>query len=153
MHRNLFVRFLCQSGLVPRFQGETCGNARPHRGQACAPGGGNGLPQPGQCVANRIPQWAQNCQCASISRRQSPHSWTKWRNSSWSFRSAASSRLSSDDGCCCSASMVSLPLFRGVGHISVELYLRLVSPAREEEAWYPAPLPTLGHYVDNKSAA
>jgi hypothetical protein len=59
-------------------QGWTCGNATPHRGQACAPSGGNGLPQPGQCVANRIPQWAQNCQCASISRRQSRHSCINW---------------------------------------------------------------------------
>ena len=42
-----------------RSQGEPCGNATPHRGQVCAPGGGNGLPQPGQCVANRVPQWAE----------------------------------------------------------------------------------------------
>ncbi len=52
--------------------------AQVHRGQACAPGGGNGLPQPGQCVANRVPQWAQNCQCEAISRRQSWHSWRNW---------------------------------------------------------------------------
>jgi hypothetical protein len=94
---------------VSRFQGETCGNARPHRAQACAPSGGNGLPQPGQCVANRIPQWAQNCQCEAISWRQSRHSWRNWWNSSWSFRRADSSRLSSDGCCCCSSSMVSLP--------------------------------------------
>ena len=98
-----------QSGLVSRFQGETCGNARPHRAQACAPSGGNGLPQPGQCVANRIPQWAQNCQCEAISWRQSRHSWRNWWNSSWSFWWADSSRLSSDGCCCCSSSMVSLP--------------------------------------------
>ena len=61
-----------------RSQGWTCGKATPHRGQACAPGGGNGLPQPGQCVANRVPQWAQNCQCEAISRRQSWHSWRNW---------------------------------------------------------------------------
>jgi hypothetical protein len=94
---------------VSRFQGETCGNARPHRAQACAPSGGNGLPQPGQCVANRSPQWAQNCQCEAISWRQSRHSWRNWWNSSWSFRRADSSRLSSDGCCCCSSSMVSLP--------------------------------------------
>jgi hypothetical protein len=110
-----------RSSLVFRFEEKTCGKTRLQRGQACAPGGGNGLPQPGQCVANRIPQWAQNCQCASSSLRHSRHSWTKWRNSSWSFRSAASSRLSSDDGCGCSSSMVSLPFFLGVGH-SLEHY-------------------------------
>jgi hypothetical protein len=59
-------------------QGSPCGNAKPHRVQAGAPAGGNGLPQPGQCVANRIPQWAQNCQCGAISRRQSRHSWRSW---------------------------------------------------------------------------
>jgi hypothetical protein len=67
---------VCKPGDPP--QGWTCGNAKPHRGQACAPAGGNGLSQPGQRVANRIPQWAQNCQCASISRRQSRHSWRNW---------------------------------------------------------------------------
>ena len=36
------------------------------------------VPQPGQCVANRVPQWAQNCQCDAISRRQSWHSWINW---------------------------------------------------------------------------
>jgi hypothetical protein len=29
--------------------------------------------------------------------------------------------------------------------MSLALYLRLVSPAREEEVWYPTPLPTIGN--------